>query len=122
MYNWARDSFMSKRIIDTLRLSSPWTDDKILSLLTEQVALHDDVVEYNRRVSYGISVQHNDTTRVLRFGQIAAIADMYEDGWNHKQVRTYVLDNWGIELDRTHAHRIKERAEKRRRKNENRGA
>lgn len=118
MDNYGRNSYMSLRLIEVLGLSSPWDDASILKLLTNQASLRDDVVEYERRKKYGISTQMPESGRKFTLGQSAAMAEMYEDGWNHKQVRTYVLEQWGIELDRTYAHRISERARMRRAKYE----
>lgn len=118
MEDYGRNSFMSLRLIEVLNLSSPWGDEQILKLLTTQVSLHDDLVEYNRRKKYGINAQQPDSGRKFTLGQGAALADMYEDGWSHAEVRTFVLEEWGIELDRTYAHRIQERARGRRRKYE----
>ena len=118
MADYGRNSFMSLRLIEVLGLSSPWDDASILKLLTNQVSLHDDVVEYKRRVEHRISTQQPEAGRKFTLGQGAAIAEMYEDGWNHNQVRTYVLEQWGIELDRVYAHRLQERARSRKRKYE----
>ena len=116
--DYGRTSFMSLRLIEVLGLSSPWGDEQILQLLTAQVSLHDDVVEYKRRQQYGISTQQPNAGRKFTLGQGAAIAEMYEDGWSHNEVRTFVLDQWGIELDRVYAHRLQERARGRKRKYE----
>lgn len=116
--DYGRTSFMSLRLIEVLGLSSPWGDEQILQLLTAQVSLHDDLVEYKYRSENGISTQQPKVGRKFTLGQGATIGKMYEDGWSHAEVRTYVLDQWGVELGRVYAHRLKERAEDRRRRRE----
>lgn len=118
MHDYAAKSFMSKRLIETLGLSSPFSDEDILQLLTAQVMVYDSLKEYNRRTSLGISTQSNSALAKLTLGQIAHVEAMYEDGYSHGEVRTYCFEQWGIEIDRVHAHRMRERGEQRRRKHE----
>jgi hypothetical protein len=113
MENWATDSFMARELIKHLDLSAPWTNEKILELLTAQTHVHDDLVEMKRREQAGTATVLKGENQKLRPGQVAAAEALCLQGYSHGQVRTAMLETYGIELERSHAAKIRDRVYRR---------
>lgn len=105
MENWATDSFMARRIIKMLGLGRPWSNEDILKLLTTQTHFHDDVVAYNKRIEEG-GIAPFPASSVLTYGQRQAITDLSEEGRSNAQIRSYMAETYGLDLDRTHVHNV----------------
>lgn len=112
MDNWIRDSWMASKIVQYAGLSAPYSNEDILTLLSTQVAMRDEMQrqaqtkEQQRRAA---RIRHDARKTLFTKEQMEEVRQLLASGMNTTQVRVHCKVKWDIDLKKSYASKIQAR-------------
>lgn len=112
MDNWVRDSWMASKVVLYSGLSAPYSNEDILTLLSSQVAIHDEMHRQERKREQQRNAarrQHETRPTLFTKEQMEEVRSLLASGLNTTQVRVHCKVKWDIDLKKSYASKIQAR-------------